>query len=197
LAGWLAGAAAAPVTASSPAVIATAAATAIALFRILDPLLHREVRTVFPFPSGYDMSAGGYTRRAADVMPFKAQRRVQSPWSNPAGDADDSWCALDCVSPDSVPLWNYYRLSGREKADPYRTPWSLFSWGEGTGVTVRIRWRVLFTLFGGLTDHLFEVRTYLHTPHLQRCRSTRRIPPDNSNRTRHLIRTEPAIRFDK
>ena len=28
----------------------------------------------------------------------------------------------------------------------------------------------------------------LHTPHQQRCRSTRRIPPDNSNRTRQLIR---------
>jgi len=59
-------------------------------------------------------------------------------------------------------------------------------------VTVRIIWRVLFTLSGGVTDHLFEVPTLVDSPDLQRCDSTRRSTPDNSNRTRHLIRTEPA-----
>lgn len=60
-------------------------------------------------------------------------------------------------------------------------------------VTVRIGWRVLFTLYGGLPDHQFEVRTYPSYASPAAMPLTRPIPPDNSNRTRHLIRTEPAI----
>jgi len=60
-------------------------------------------------------------------------------------------------------------------------------------VTVRIIWRVLFTLSGGLADHLFEVPAGTNPPGLQRCNSMSWIPPDKSNRTRHLIRTKPAI----
>jgi len=73
--------------------------------------------------------------------------------------------------------------------------------GDGVGgdgfavgsVTVRIIWRVLFTLSGGLADHLFEVPAGTNPPGLQRCNLMSWIPPDNSNRTRHLIRAKPAI----
>ncbi len=43
---------------------------------------------------------------------------------------------------------------------------------EPPGVTVRIIWRVLFTLSGGSTDHLFEVPAGTERPDLQRYDST-------------------------
>jgi len=69
--------------------------------------------------------------------------------------------------------------------------------GADVIVTIRIIWPVLFTLSGGMTDHPFEAVTSADSPDLQRCDSTRWIPPNNSNRTRHLFRTERDDYFDK
>lgn len=60
------------------------------------------------------------------------------------------------------------------------------------GVTVRIKWRFLFTVSGGDIDRLFDGCESLFASDLQRCESSSQDPPLNSNRTRHLIRTKPA-----
>ncbi len=114
-------------------------------------------------------------RCPADILPPRLRTSVSKPSGSalmngpaPMASAAASISALLAVGLPSAMLSATDPVTGTTPASP-----------SPHRVTVRIIWRVLFTLSGGVTDHLFEVPTSVDGPHLQRCDSTRRTPPDN------------------